>query len=45
MDITQPPGHKYTFLSSGEHVLTTGEKKVSPAYCHFKAINFFQKVL
>jgi len=24
------------FLSSGEHVLTTGGKKVLPAYCHFK---------
>ena len=24
------------FLNSGEHVLTTGRKKVLPAYYHFK---------
>ena len=31
-----------TFLGLGEHVLTTGEKKVLPAYCHFKSISSSQ---
>ena len=43
MDITRPPGHGYLFLRSGEHVLTTGEKKFHQHTVTLK-MTLFQKI-
>ena len=43
MDITRPPGHGYLSelrFSSGEHVLTTGEKKFYQHTVTKKSISF-----